>query len=234
MISRMHFLIATRNAHKVAEIGAVLGVDHIFHTLRDCVDAPDVVENGKTFRDNAAIKAKALAGWLSSRSSQGTAVLAGVTSRTPLHVLADDSGLEVDLLNGAPGVFSARFANLDTGIPGNSPDRDNNAKLLKALDGVPIERRTARFRCVVALLESQGNAEGAMTTPIHFFEGVCEGRIGFEPHGQHGFGYDPLFIPTDYAQTFAELGEETKNKISHRAHALERLKEFLMREHPRR
>lgn len=228
----MHFLIATRNAHKVAEIGAVLGANHVLHTLKECQQAPDVEENGKNFRENAALKARALAEWLLRQSDQGTTVVAGVTRGTPIHVLADDSGLEVDFLNGAPGVFSARFAALDSGKTGNSPDNANNAKLLKALDGTLMQQRTARFRCVIALVMVPGGAQDAIGMPIHYFEGVCEGKIGFEARGRNGFGYDPLFIPRDHSQTFAELGEETKNKISHRARALECLKAFLLREFP--
>jgi XTP/dITP diphosphohydrolase len=136
-------------------------------------------------------------------------------------VLADDSGLEVDVLDGAPGVNSARFAALDTGRPGNSSDADNNAKLLRLLRDVPPEKRTARFRCVLAFVPV--HPPSAIPQP-RFFEGVCEGRIGDAPRGQGGFGYDPLFIPNGFNQTFAELGEETKNRLSHRARALAALK----------
>jgi len=151
-------------------------------------------------------------------------------------VLADDSGLEVDALHGAPGVHSARFAALDTGKPGNSTTADNNAKLLRLLADVPLDQRAARFRCAVALTpvlraEAQGASPVcfAEETELHteLFEDTCEGRIGFAPRGQGGFGYDPLFIPRGYEQTFGELSEETKNRLSHRAKALEKLKQRL-------
>ena len=144
-------------------------------------------------------------------------------------MLADDSGLEVDALNGAPGVHSARFAAMDKNE--NSKDADNNAKLMRLLKNVPLDRRTARFRCVIALVPvSHGNLES--TSPVCFadefeaqiFDGACEGKILFDPRGQNGFGYDPLFVPDGFTQTFAELGEDAKNKLSHRAKALAKLK----------
>jgi XTP/dITP diphosphohydrolase len=148
-------------------------------------------------------------------------------------VLADDSGLEVDALGGAPGVHSARYAALDTGQLGNSFDADNNAKLLRLLQEVPQEKRTARFRCVLALtpvrVRHQPPASPVcyadeLELATELFEGACEGRIGFKPKGHSGFGYDPLFIPTGLEQTLAELGEEAKNMMSHRAGALAKLK----------
>ena len=153
-----------------------------------------------------------------------------------MFVLADDSGLEVDALKGAPGVHSARFAALDTGLPGNSPTAENNAKLLRMLEDVLLQKRTARFRCVLALTpvlaaqpESASPVCGADEFEIQtqLFEGSCKGRIGFEERGRGGFGYDPLFVPDGYEQTFGELPEEVKNKLSHRARALARLKEKL-------
>jgi XTP/dITP diphosphohydrolase len=151
-------------------------------------------------------------------------------------VLADDSGLEVDALHGAPGVHSARFAALDKGQPGNSPTADNNAKLLRLLKDVPREKRTARFRCVLALTPVF-RSKGGSASPVCYadeaelqtelFVGACEGRIGLAPRGQGGFGYDPLFIPAGRNATFAELGEGVKNGMSHRARALEKLKRHL-------
>jgi len=146
-------------------------------------------------------------------------------------VFADDSGLEVDALNGAPGVHSARFAALDKSE--NSHDADNNAKLLRLLKDVPTEQRGGRFRCVIALVPvPEQKAES--TSPVCYadefaaqtFEGTCEGRIQFVASGDGGFGYDPLFVPEGFAQSFAELGEEVKNRLSHRAKALEKLKHF--------
>ena len=136
-------------------------------------------------------------------------------------------------LNGAPGVHSARFAALDTGQPGNSPTADNNAKLLRLLQDVPPGKRTARFRCVVALTPVL-RPKGGSASPVCYadevelqtelFEGTCEGRIGFAPRGEGGFGYDPLFIPDGHQATFAELGEDVKNQMSHRGKALAKLK----------
>ncbi|NLW45439.1 MAG: XTP/dITP diphosphatase [Syntrophomonadaceae bacterium] len=131
--------------------------------------------------------------------------------------LADDSGLEVDALGGLPGVHSARFA----GEP--SDDERNNRKLLEMLEGVPAQERTARFRCVIAIAFPDGRVETA--------EGTCEGRIGFEPRGQGGFGYDPLFIPDGYDLTFAELNPEVKNSISHRGKALQKAIKLLQSIH---
>jgi XTP/dITP diphosphohydrolase len=135
--------------------------------------------------------------------------------------LADDSGLEVDALNGAPGVHSARFAAMDSAKSRNTPDADNNAKLLRLLQNVPGEKRTARFHCVIALAEIHPPPS---IHPPQNFDGVCEGRIIFEPRGKNGFGYDPLFVPGGFEQTFAELGEDVKNQLSHRAKALAKLK----------
>lgn len=203
-------VIATRNRHKVAEIQAVLGTVCAYRSLAELPESPTVIEDAPTFAGNACKKAGTLARWLAAQPP-------GVA---PAHtwVLADDSGLEVDALEGAPGVHSARFAALDSARAGNSSDAENNAKLLRLLADVPFERRTARFRCVIALAAVPGPATVGLTPQI--FEGVCEGRVLQTPHGQHGFGYDPLFQPTGYEATFAELGDAVKNRISHRARAL--------------
>jgi len=224
------FLIATRNAHKVGEIRAILGEQFGYLTLDDFPKAPKVVEDANTFAGNASKKAVELARYIAASQ-------ASTLDPRPFFVLADDSGLEVDALNGAPGVYSARFAALDSGAEGNSKDSDNNAKLLRLLKDVPREKRTARFRCVIALtprstVDGRGSESASpvcyadeleMVTEI--FEGACEGRIEFAPRGDGGFGYDPLFIPNGFKESFAELGEEVKNKLSHRAKALQKLKE---------
>ena len=147
----------------------------------------------------------------------------------PKFVLADDSGLEVDALDGAPGIHSARFAAMDKCE--NSHDSDNNAKLLRLLKDVPLEKRTGRFRCVVALVPVfSGRVEYASPVcyadewEVQIFDGTCEGRIQFSPSGQGGFGYDPLFVPDGFKESFAELGDDVKNKLSHRAKALAKLK----------
>ena len=129
----------------------------------------------------------------------------------------------MDALGGAPGVHSARFAALDAAGADNSPDRANNAKLLRLLEGVPAARRTARFRCVLAVRGLFPPSEDGTV----LFEGVCEGRIGLQAAGGGGFGYDPLFIPEGCSQSFAELGEALKNSLSHRARALQKLRDYL-------
>jgi XTP/dITP diphosphohydrolase len=216
-------LIATRNTHKVAEIKSILGGHFQFLTLNDFPGAPKVVEDAETFSGNATKKAVELANWISKNPQSAI--------RNPQFVLADDSGLEVDALNGAPGVHSARFAALDKNE--NSKDADNNAKLLRLLKDVPLEKRTARFRCVIALVPvSHEKVENA--SPVCFagefeaqiFDGACEGRIQSSASGDGGFGYDPLFVPDGFTQSFAELGEDIKNKLSHRAKALEKLKNY--------
>jgi len=223
------FLLSTRNPHKLSEIRAILGEQFRYLTLNDFPAAPKVVEDANTFAGNATKKAVELAQWLS------------VTRHPTLDpqrvfVLADDSGLEVDALNGAPGVHSARFAALDSAKAGNAPDADNNAKLLRLLKDVPREKRTARFRCVIALTPLQAD-KAVSASPVCFanelemetelFDGACEGRIEFAPRGRGGFGYDPLFIPDGFEESFAELGEEAKNQISHRAKALAKLRQHL-------
>jgi XTP/dITP diphosphohydrolase len=226
-------LLATRNARKVAEIRAILGGQFQFYTLNDFPGAPPVVEDADTFADNAMKKAMELATWAATTHDSPFTI-----SDSPLFVLADDSGLEVDALNGAPGVHSARFAAQDSAKPGNTPDADNNAKVLWLIKDVPLEKRTARFRCALALTPVENRAPGVESmspvcyanefeTQTELFDGVCEGKIVFEPLGQNGFGYDPLFVPDGFKRTFAELGEDVKNKLSHRAKALEKLRIYL-------
>ena len=207
-------LVATRNKHKVGEIRAVLGNHFQYLTLEALPDAPPVVEDAETFAGNAGKKARELAHWLNTARP--------LPNLQQTFVLADDSGLEVDALDGAPGVHSARFAALDSGKPGNSTDADNNAKLLRLLKDVAPDKRTARFRCVLALVQTPDARP-------EIFDGVCEGRIEFAPRGGNGFGYDPLFMPAGFQKTFGELGEAEKNKISHRARALEQLRQALQK-----
>jgi XTP/dITP diphosphohydrolase len=183
----MKFVIATRNAHKLEEIQAIFNTDGLeVCSALDFPDIPDTIEDRDTLEGNAIKKAQELC------------------EATGLIALADDSGLEVDALDGAPGVYSARYA----GEPCST--KNNNAKLLRELDG--NENRRARFRTVMALARP---GEEPLTV-----EGKCEGTIIDELRGEHGFGYDPLFAPNGFSETFAELPAETKNKISHRAKAL--------------
>jgi XTP/dITP diphosphohydrolase len=223
-------ILATRNRHKAQEIGAILGTRCL--TLEDVPGAPALVEDADTFAGNATRKAEQLAQWLAAHPPEEMVAALEPASRQPdnppsrpaaIMVLADDSGLEVDALNGAPGVYSARFAALESGVAGNTTDVENNAKLLRLLREVPLEKRTARFRCVLALIEMGAASPG----PARLFEGACEGHIGFAPRGKEGFGYDPLFIPEGQGDSFAELGEDVKNSMSHRARALAQLRAWL-------
>ena len=188
-------IVATRNTHKTSEIRKLLGPSFSILDLSTRADWPEIIENGATFTENACLKALAI-----SRVCQDL-------------VLADDSGLEVDALDGAPGIFSARYA----GEP--ATDQQNIAKLLQALVSLRSGVQTARFRCVIAVAR-QGKI-------IHTAEGCVEGTISDRPRGTGGFGYDPVFQPAGYDKTFGELPAETKNQISHRARALRALSDLL-------
>jgi XTP/dITP diphosphohydrolase len=192
----IRLLLATRNAHKTREFVEMLGADFALEDLTRHPEIGEVVEDGATFADNARRKAVAV-----SRQ------LAGL-------VLADDSGLEVDPLGGAPGVFSARYAG-----PG-ATDAANRRKLLEALAALaPEAQRTARFRCVLVL----ARAGEVLAT----FDGAAEGEIVGTERGRNGFGYDSLFQPNGIAKTFAELSAVAKNALSHRAVAAGQLRDFL-------
>lgn len=185
-------VVATGNAHKVTEIEAILAPvmpNTTFYALGELGTFPEPEENGKTFTENAIIKAQA------------------ASEETGLIAVADDSGLMVDALDGAPGIMSARFA----GVHGD--DAGNNAKLLELLAETPDAQRTARFHSSVVLIYPDG--------AVVVGEGNCEGKIGHEPKGTNGFGYDPLFWPEAFpGKTMAELSPEQKNSISHRYYAL--------------
>ena len=189
-------LLATRNAHKTREIQEILGNEFVVQDLQAFPEIPEVVESGKTFQENAVLKAVA------------------VSSHCDGLVMADDSGLEVDSLGGAPGVLSARYAGED------ATDERNIAKLQDELANHCREHRSARFRCVIALAQD-GKVLGT-------FAGTVEGHVIDEPRGTTGFGYDPVFVPAGFEQTFGELPAETKNRISHRGRALARVREFLI------
>jgi XTP/dITP diphosphohydrolase len=193
----MRLLVATNNPGKVREYQDLLaGLNVELYGLTDLSITTEVDETGQTFEENARIKAAAY-----SRMSG-------------LLTLADDSGLEVEALGQAPGVYSARYAGK------GATDADRYRKLLAALDGVPWEKRAARFRCVIALAWPDGR--------IETFQGRCEGVIAFEPKGTNGFGFDPVFYMPEYNCTMAELPEETKNQVSHRARAAALARERLM------
>ncbi len=207
-------LVATGNAHKVEEIRSVIGTRFRVISQKDLDFRLDPDETGSTFAENAAIKALTWARHLVS-----AAEVDGVD-----WVLADDSGLEVDILGGAPGVHSARYAHVETEQTGNAPDAANNARLLRELARFPAERWTARFKCVLALVPVRpGASSGGLERETRWFEGACEGRIQIQASGVGGFGYDPLFVPEGETRSFAELGASVKNRISHRARALEAL-----------
>jgi XTP/dITP diphosphohydrolase len=231
-------LIATRNTHKLEEIRYILGKEYLYRSLADFANSPTIVEDADTFVGNARKKSETLACWLATNPDPRLAfeLSKQADPTAPMFVLADDSGLEVDALEGAPGVHSARFAALETSGSGNSSDADNNAKLLRLLADVPGPRRIARFRCVITLTRvPPPRVEGAspvcyadeFTFQTEVFDGACEGRIGFEPQGREGFGYDPLFFPVGYVKSFATLGRAVKHEISHRAIALAKLREHI-------
>lgn len=194
-------IIATKNEGKAEEFNQMLApLGYQVKTLLDFTDTmPNIEETGTTFYKNAQLKAEQIAAQLGK------------------PVIADDSGLEVDYLNGEPGVYSARYAGE------HANDEANNNKLLKALKEIPIEGRTARFVCVLAF--AQPNKKTI------YKQGICEGKITTMPKGENGFGYDPIFIPKGYEQTMAQLEQAEKNQLSHRYHALKAFEAWLREQH---
>lgn len=188
----MKIVFATHNAHKVSEVQAVLGSEYQLVTATEAGITEEIPETQPTIEGNALQKARY------------------VYEHTGLNCFADDTGLEVEALNGAPGVYSARYAGEHVSYA------DNNVLLLKNLAG--CENRKARFRTVIALI---------VNGKEYLFEGRVEGTIATEPHGEGGFGYDPLFVPEGSQLTFAEMSSEAKNKISHRGRAVAKLVAFL-------
>ena len=189
-------MIATRNKGKIREIREVLnGLDLRIYALSDFPDVPDIEEDGKNFTENALKKARFYSKYFE------------------MMTIADDSGLEVDNLKGLPGIYSARYAGEE------ASSQANNQKLLSALEGVPVSKRGAKFKCLLAMVSPDGKEAIA--------EGSCKGSIGFKEKGKRGFGYDPLFILPKNGKTMAELPLEEKNKISHRGKALRKLKKLI-------
>jgi XTP/dITP diphosphohydrolase len=187
-------IIATGNAHKADEFAQLLAEsDFDVQSAAACGGMPEVNETGTTFAANAELKSRAL----SLLAPEGA------------WVLSDDSGLEVDALKGAPGIYSARYA----GRQAN--DLENLEKLLRDLSHVPQAERTARFRCVLSLIGPNDE--------VHSYDGTCEGHISNQPSGTSGFGYDPIFVPAGYDKSFGELGETIKSQLSHRAKAVRAL-----------
>jgi XTP/dITP diphosphohydrolase len=193
----IELVVATRNRHKTHEIQQILGPEFKVRDLGAHPDISEIRESGTSFEENAKLKALA------------------ASTQLPALVIADDSGLEVDALGGAPGIYSARYAGA------NATDTDKIDKLLRELERVRAtdDRRRARFRCVVALARNANLLET--------FEGIVEGTIANEVRGDYGFGYDPIFIPEGFEQTFGELPKDVKNTISHRAKAIRALAERL-------
>ena len=183
-------LFASRNAHKTREIQQILGPEFEVRDLSAYPKISETVESGESFEENAKLKAIA------------------VSKKMPGLVIADDSGLEVEVLDGAPGIYSARYAGA------KATDKENIDRLLNELAriGAKRDQRRARFRCVLAL-----GRNGQM---LGTFEGTTDGTIVDQPRGLHGFGYDPIFVPKGFGHTFAELPAELKNRISHRAQAI--------------
>ena len=195
MSRRRKLVLATHNSHKKTEMNtllAPLGISIV--GLDDFPQIGDIEETGTTLLENSLIKARS------------------VHQITGLPSLADDTGLEVDALDGAPGVYSARFA-------GENPTYEDNVnKLLSKLEGVSVEKRTARFRTIIAFVDGRREL---------FSEGIIEGLITVEPRGHEGFGYDPIFLPETESKTFAEMSQERKNQISHRGRALAKMQKKL-------
>lgn len=197
----MNIVLATRNKKKIEEIRRIVrDMPVTIYTLDDFPECPEVEEDGKTFEENAVKKARA------------------VSKYTKMPALADDSGLEVYALDGAPGVFSARYAGEGAE---DRKDIKNYEKLLKEMNPLPDDKRMGRFVCVIALAFPDSRVET--------FSGYAEGLIGKEPKGANGFGYDPVFYPKGHGRTFAEMSDKEKDLLSHRGAALVRLYDFLKR-----
>lgn len=200
----MKIVFATNNQHKLQEIRYILGSEFEIVSLKDIGCDVDIPETGNTLEENAMQKAQY------------------VYDHYNLSCFADDTGLEVEALNGEPGVHSARYAE------GTDHDSEANmAKLLRNLEGK--DNRKARFRTVIALIQKQDVCPCGCTSikKVNRFEGIVDGSIATEKHGTAGFGYDPIFVPEGYDKSFAELGESIKNGISHRARAVAKLAEYL-------
>jgi XTP/dITP diphosphohydrolase len=192
----LEVIVATRNKGKIREIREALkGLGLRVYALSDFPDVPEIEEDGKSFTENALKKARFY-----------SKVFGKLT-------LADDSGLEVDSLRGMPGIYSARYSGE------RASSRENNQKLLKEMEGIPLSKRGAQFKCMMAMVSPSGKE--TMT------EGVCKGRIGMREKGRRGFGYDPLFILSRYGKTMAELSLKEKNRISHRGKALRKIKKMI-------
>jgi XTP/dITP diphosphohydrolase len=211
----MKIVLATNNKHKIEEIKNILSDSKLeILTLNDFPDFPKIEETGKTLEENAILKAKAIYRFAPLTTSRFASF---TTSQfTKLITLADDTGLEVDALDGAPGVFSSRFAGEHCSY------KDNNMKLLLLMENVPWEKRGATFVCVVAIAKDLEN--------IKTVRGEVRGIIAYEEKGKSGFGYDPVFYLPELDKTFAQFSFEEKNKRSHRAKAFRKAKELIQKD----
>lgn len=206
----MKIVFATNNQHKLSEIRSILGESIEVLSLKDIGCDVDIPETGMTLEENALQKAQY------------------VYDHYHIDCFADDTGLEVDALNGAPGIYSARYASMANDSSASHDSEANMARLLKELG--ENNNRKARFRTVIALIQKRNICECGCTAikEVHQFEGIVEGEIIRERRGGEGFGYDPIFQPDGYDQTFAELGMVIKNHISHRARAVQKLANYLL------
>jgi XTP/dITP diphosphohydrolase len=206
----MKIVFATNNQHKLSEIRSILGESIEVLSLKDIGCDVDIPETGTTLEENALQKAQY------------------VYDHYHMDCFADDTGLEVDALNGAPGIYSARYASMANDSSASHDSEANMARLLKELG--ENNNRKARFRTVIALIQKRNICECGCTAikEVHQFEGIVEGEIIRERRGGEGFGYDPIFQPDGYDQTFAELGMDIKNHISHRARAVQKLANYLL------
>ena len=204
----MKIVFATNNEHKLSEIRSILGENFEVLSLKDIGCDVDIPETGKTLDENALQKAQY------------------VYDHYHIDCFADDTGLEVEALNGAPGVYSARYANIENPSAKSHDAEANMSRLLRELGN--NNNRKARFRTVIALIQKKDVCPCGCTSikEIHKFEGIVEGEIIRERRGGEGFGYDPIFQPDGYDKTFAELGMDIKNRISHRARATQKLAEY--------
>lgn len=200
-MSSKQIIFATGNKGKIKEIQMILAdAGYEIRSMKEAGITVDIMEDGRTFEENALIKAK---------------TVAACPEAAGCIVMADDSGLEVDALNKEPGIYSARYMGEDT------PYSVKNAEIIRRLEGVEDEKRSARFVCAIAAVLPDGSS---LTT-----QATIEGRIGYEEKGANGFGYDPIFFVPEFGKTTAELSEEEKNQISHRGKALREMKEVLVK-----